>query len=181
MNNGRHVHVSGRPYGPEIKEMVYRVWRDCAQNAIETTRELKKKGFALNKATVLRWRLRGNWAERAERDAAEEKIRKEAITDNPARLIADLEAQKSRYDRFFDSLGEDGVDVQATYAYTTLVKTIADVRKKAAAKPDLYAMTPVVMDEFVKFIKSTIGDKSIRDAVFSVIDRFFDEVKPDGQ
>lgn len=101
--------------------------------------------------------------------------------EHAARLIADLEAQKERYEGFFESLGHDVVDNQATYAYTSLVKTIADVRKKAAEKPDLYAMAPTVMEEFVRFIKAEEMEESklVREKVFDLIDRFFEQVAKD--
>ena len=105
---------------------------------------------------------------------------KDAPGDNSARLIEDLEAQKARYERFFASLGEEVIDNQATYAYTSLVKAIADARKRAAEKPDLYAMAPLVMEEFVKFIKGEDHekDKSVQRKIFDLIDRFFEQLKP---
>ena len=74
------------------------------------------------------------------------------------------------------------MDNPATYAYAMLVKTIAEVKKKAALKPDLYAITPVVMDRFVRFIKAhaTEKERAVQHALFDLIDRFFEEVKPDG-
>ena len=105
---------------------------------------------------------------------------KDVTNDHAARLIADLEAQKARYEKFFQSLGEDVIDNQATYAYTSLVKAIADVRKRAAEKPDLYAMVPTVMEEFVKFIKAEDmeKDRTVQEKVFDLIDRFFEQLKP---
>jgi hypothetical protein len=117
---------------------------------------------------------------RASRRESEVRRTKEMTGDHAARLIADLEAQKTRYERFFESLGPDVIDNQATYAYTSLVKAIADVRKRAAEKPDLYAMVPTVMEEFVKFIKAegTEKDKAMREEVFDLIDCFFEETMP---
>ena len=106
---------------------------------------------------------------------------KGAAVDHSARLIEDLEAQKARYERFFQSLGEEVIDNQATYAYTSLVKAIADVRKRASEKPDLYAMAPTVMEEFVKFIKAEDreSDNAAQRKVFDLIDRFFERLKPE--
>lgn len=115
---------------------------------------------------------------RATRNTAGQTGTKDAPGDHSARLIEDLEAQKARYERFFASLGEEVIDNQATYAYTSLVKAIADVRKRAAEKPDLYAMAPMVMEEFVKFIKAddTENKISVREKVFDLIDRFFEVI-----
>jgi len=106
---------------------------------------------------------------------------KETGGDHAAQLIADLEGQKVRYERFFESLGEEVIDNQATYAYTSLVKAIADIRKRAAEKPDLYAMAPTVMEEFVKFVKAEDpeSDKAVQRKVFDLIDRFFERLKPE--
>ena len=106
---------------------------------------------------------------------------KDVTNDHAARLIADLEAQKTRYERFFESLGPDVIDNQATYAYTSLVKTITDVRKRVAEKPDLYAMAPTVMEEFVKFIKAQDMEenRAEQEKVFDFIDRFFEQLKPE--
>jgi len=113
---------------------------------------------------------------RALRQKAGEQPGEGAAVDHSARLIEDLEAQKVRYERFFESLGEEVVDNQATYAYTSLVKTIADVRKRSTERPDLYAMAPTVMEEFVKFIKAedTGQEITVRKKIFDLIDRFFE-------
>ncbi len=177
--------MTRKAYGTKVREEAYRIWLSSGKDMAKTVRELEKKCLPVARRTVAAWRDRYGWRDRA---PAIKEEPEEARTDDAARLIADLEKQKARYDSFFDSLGEAGIDNQATYAYTTLVKTIAEVRKKAAEKPDLYAMTPVVMDEFVKFIKGKaskgsgspggLNGKDLTALVFDLIDRFFEEVKP---
>ena len=173
-----------KAYGTEVREEAHRTWLSSGKNMRKTVRELERKGLPVSRRTVTNWMDRYGWKDCA---PAAEKEPKEIPANDTARLIADLERQKARYDSFFESLGDTGIDNQATYAYTTLVKTIAEVRKKGTEKPDLYAMTPVVMDEFVKFIKradlkAPVGSggldrKDIVAAVFDLIDRFFEEVK----
>jgi hypothetical protein len=168
------------PFKPEVREEAYCAWRSCAGSAGKTVRALKEKGIGVDAKSVCRWRDKYGWNERARREDVEEKIRGGTPEqDDAARLIADLEAKKARYDRFFEGLGENGIDVRATYAYTALVKTIADIRQKAARKPDLYAMTPIVMEGFVRFIKASNVGAGVRDGVFDLIDRFFDEIEPE--
>jgi hypothetical protein len=118
---------------------------------------------------------------RASHKESEARRTKDMTGDHSVRLIADLEAQKTRYERFFESLGPEVIDNQATYAYTSLVKAIADVRKRAAEKPDLYAMVPTVMEEFVKFIKAEDMEESklVRERIFDLIDRFFEQLRPE--
>ena len=175
--------MARKSYMAETIETAYRTWRKCGQNVELTLRELAKQGYPITKPTIYEWVERYAWKERATRaEAEEQKAADTARIDATDKLISDLEKQKAKYDRFFESLGECGVDNQATYAYTTLVKTIAEIRKKASEKPDIYAMAPVVMDEFVKFIKAkaTEKEKAAEDTIFNLIDRFFEEVKPDG-
>ncbi|MDR2018557.1 MAG: hypothetical protein LBQ00_06780 [Syntrophobacterales bacterium] len=167
----------------ETIEAAYQTWRRSGQNVEMTLRELAKQGYTISKPTIYEWTEKYGWKDRATRAEIKEKeIADVAAIDATDQLIADLEKQKAKYDRFFDTLGDCGVDNQATYAYTALVKTISEVRKKASEKPDLYAMTPMVMDEFVKFIKAkaTEKEKAVQETVFDLIDRFFEEVKPDG-
>jgi hypothetical protein len=60
------------------------------------------------------------------------------------------------------------------------VKALADVHKKTDPKPDVYAMSPVVMEEFVRFIHATkTPDKALVNQIFGLIDRFLDEIKPE--
>lgn len=171
--------MANKSYTAEVREEAYRVWRECGQNYELTARELKKRGYLITRPTLYDWAEKYSWKERATRaETEEQKVKDTENIDKNAQLIADLEKQKAKYEKFFDGLGEVGIDTQATYAYTSLVKTIADIRKKASEKPDLYAMAPVVMDAFVKFVKNTVSDKAHQDIVFDLVDRFFEEVKP---
>ena len=171
--------MTGALYGVGTQEEAYRTWRVCGRSPMATVNELRRKGFHLTRDTIYAWMTKFSWKERADRAEAEERRVREAMGEEAAGLVADLERQKARYERFFDSLGE-GVDNQGIYAYTTIIKAIVEAKKKA--KPDLYAMTPLVMDRFVRFIKehATPGERAVQDAVFALIDRFFEEVKPDG-
>lgn len=178
--------MSGKRHTEQEREEAYRTWRACGRNIVRTVRELEKNGLHLDRRTIYTWIDTFSWKNRlADTGAAEQGV-KDPSPNDAARLIADLERQKEKYDRFFETLGESTVDNQATYAYTTLVRAIAETRKKAAEKPDLYAMTPVVMDAFVTFVKAQgpqampgAGTISVEDIIFDLIDRFFEEVKPD--
>jgi hypothetical protein len=174
-------------HNTETREEAYRTWKASGQNVDRALKELKKGGFVLCRETLSAWRDRYAWKERAAGAEAREGKQKDGNADDTIRLIADLESQKARYERFFQSLDETGIDNQATYAYTGLVKAIADIRKKAAERPDLYAMAPLVMDEFVRFIKARTPPGSeaaeearAREIVFDLIDGFFEELRPDG-
>lgn len=171
-------------HGPEIKEHAYRAWLQCGENPDRAAKELARAGTPVGRSTIARWRDTLDWKGRARQERGGKEKAGEGREDF-SRLIADLEAQKERYERFFEGLGEGVVDVQATYAYATLIKAIGEVRKRAAQKPNLYAMTALVMDEFVKFILAresragTAVSSEVRQGVFRLIDEFFDEVKPE--
>ncbi|NOZ81263.1 MAG: hypothetical protein GXP63_06350, partial [DPANN group archaeon] len=80
------------------------------------------------------WRDKYDWKGRAARAEAEERKVKDAVMSDEARMIASLEAQKDRYEKYFESLGPQGADHQAIYAYTNLVKTIVDIKEKIQAQ-----------------------------------------------
>ena len=174
--------MRGSRHATEAREEAYRSWRACGRSPMKAVLDLERKGFSIGRTAIQEWVRRFSWKERAARADAEEERAREAVGEETARLLADLERQRAKYERFFEGLEDGGVNNQAIYAYTILIKTIGDVKKKAAVKPDLYAMTPVVMDRFVRFIKAhaTEKERAVQDALFDLIDRFFDEVKPDG-
>ncbi len=179
--------MAGARFDDQSKQKAYNLWRKWGHNIEATVREMGKEGVPVTRQTIYLWMHRYRWKERAAgADNAERVARGGPDREGNTDLVASLEVQKAKYDRFFQSLGEEGIDVQATYAYTTLIKAIADARKKASAKPDLYSMAPVVMDEFVRFIKghapvgSSAGESAgVEQAVFDLIDRFFEEIKPE--
>lgn len=97
------------------------------------------------------------------------------------KMLLDLMKRKQAYDRYFEKQPDDQIDNQATYAYAGLCQKISEIQKDLDARPDLYRMAPVVMDEFVKFVKKTVKEQPTQETIFGLIDRFFDEVRPDGQ
>lgn len=74
-----------------------------------------------------------NWKGRAARAETEEQTANDAVVSDSAKMIADLEKQKKKYESYFDSLGDTGTDTQAMYAYTNLVKTIFDIKTRLGA------------------------------------------------
>lgn len=122
-----------------------------------------------------------SWSEKRKKHQSQlSKIQAEMRSTVREKILLDLKKQKGRYDRFFDTLAENQIDTQATYAYNSLCKTISDIQKDLDMKADIYRLAPPVMDAFVKFIKKTVKEQSTQEMVFGLIDRFFDEVKPDG-
>jgi hypothetical protein len=89
-----------------------------------------------------------------------------------------LKRERKRYEGFFGTLGPTAIDVQATYAYTALVKAIADVHKKM--DPHVYSAAAVAMEVFVNSIRARgeTLDKAFVRQVFELTDDFFEEIKP---
>ncbi len=77
-------------------------------------------------------------------------------------------------------VGQELLAVPLPEMVLKLALGIADAQKALDEKPDLYRMAPVVMDEFVRFVKKTVKEQASQEMIFGLIDRFFDEVKPSG-
>ncbi len=126
--------MAGKSYLAQNRELSYRVWRECGQNIELTLRTLKEKhGLPVTKPTIYGWIEKYNWKDRAARAENEERKATDAVVSDEARMVLDLEKQKTKYERYFDSLGEAATDTQAMYAYTNLVKTIIDVKTRIGA------------------------------------------------
>ncbi len=170
--------AKGKSVFAESRELAFRCYQKCGGNKAATLRELEKEGLKLSRPTLDEWIERFNFKERL-KDA-------DAVTQEAAdikqhyreKILADLKKQKERYDKFFANMAENQIDTQATYAYNSLCKTISDIQRDLDAKPDLYRMAPLVMDEFVQFVKKVVKEQASQEMVFGLIDRFFDEVKP---
>jgi transposase len=139
------------------------------------------KSSGVSIAQIQRWAEKYEWRKKKE-ERKRETLKAQAEVRSPVRekILLDLKKQKERYDKYFESLAENEVNTQATYAHATLCKTISDIQKDLDSKPDLYRMAPIVMNEFVRFIKKTVKEQTSQEMVFGLIDRFFDEIKPDG-
>ncbi len=166
-------------YDEDTAEKAYLGWKECGYNARKAARRLAAEGLVIHRNTISAWRDRCGWKTRALREQKEGTTMKEANRDDTG-LIAGLEAQRKRYEGFFETLGPTVIDVQATYAYTAVVKAIADVHKKMDPKLETYCAAPAVMEAFVKSIhaKAETLDKAFVHQVFNLIDTFFEEIEP---
>ncbi len=139
--------MKGKSADHEFRERAFRVYRECGGNKELTVKRLAGEGYRISKPTLYDWISKYNFDERMAR--ADEKARetKDAAHTTEARLLSDLLRQKEKYEKYFDGLGT-GIDNQAQYAYTSLVKTIVDIKTKIGA--DRAAL-------FMDFIKDLIG------------------------
>jgi len=170
--------MKGKSVFAESRELAFRCYQKCGGNVEATLRELEKEGLKLSKPTLYEWMEKFNFKERLKNADAVAQEASDAKMQYREKILLDLKKQKERYDVYFDSIAPQ-VDNQAQYAYDNLVKTICDIQKAIDEKPDLYRMAPIVMDEFVRFVKKVVKETPSQATVFALIDRFFDEVKPE--
>ncbi len=157
----------GKSYMAENREVSYRIWCECGQNVELTIRTLKERiGLSLTKPTIYDWIEKFNWKDRAARkDEEAQRVQNAAAVTDEGRMIADLEKQKKKYDRFFETLGDAGIDNQAMYAYNNLVKTIIDIKAKTAAyKAELFVT--FLRDQIEWFSKNDPGSVAVIEGNF---------------
>jgi hypothetical protein len=116
------------------------------------------------------------WIERAKKADAEESQLKSSRLSQREKGLKDLITQKERYDAYFSSSNE--IDNRATYAYTSIVKAIAELEKSLHETGDILFSAPAVMSEFVKHIQTKCKDKDKRDLIIKHIDGFLQEITP---
>ncbi len=172
--------MKGKSVFAESRELVFQCYRKTGGNVEAALRECEKEGLKLSKPTFYDWIEKFNFKKRLENADAIVTEANDEKMHYREKILVDLKKQKTRYDTFFEGLAPGQIDTQATYAYNSLCKTISDVQKDLDSRPDLFRMAPVVMDEFVKFVKKTVKEQPTQEMVFGLIDRFFDEVKPSG-
>lgn len=124
--------MAAKSYVAENRELAFRTWRECGQNIELTVRTLKDRdGLPVTKPTLYNWIDKFNWKERAARAEAEEQKAGDIQVSFEEKMLADLAKQKGKYERYFETLDDATPDNQAMYAYTALVRLIADIRKKS--------------------------------------------------
>ena len=123
----------------ENMELAYKTWRECGQNETETARRLMKTGFKLSRQTVIEWREKYSWKDRAARAEAVEQQATDPQLSSEERAIATLVREQGKYEEYFDTLPITSRDSQMTYAFNSLVTTIQSLRQKTAAyKAELF-------------------------------------------
>ncbi|MFB3926899.1 MAG: hypothetical protein ACE14T_12685 [Syntrophales bacterium] len=162
--------MAKRSYQEETREEAYVVWRRSGQNFAETKRALDKKGYFISVPTLIDWAAKYDWKDRAARAEAEEQGMKDALANRETKAIIDLEKIKTRYEKYFDALGEGKIDNQAMFAYTGIIKSIEDVKAKAGTYKS------AIFLEFMQDIIEYLG-KNDPSALFAIERNFDDYVK----
>jgi hypothetical protein len=161
-------------YNSEAKDKAFKAWRRCGQNMEETLREMNKLGYAgITRPTLYAWKDEYQWEDRAARADTQERKVNDAELSPDARAVLDLTKQKEKYERYFETLPPNQIDHQATYAYTSLVKTIKDIQSKGSC--DKAAVIIEVMGELVDFLVEK--DKELAKAFDPYIEKFMARLK----
>ncbi len=168
--------MKGKSYISENRDLAFRLYCECGGNVEAALRALGKAGLKLSKPTFYEWMTKFNFeARRLEVDKAKAEAGDVKLNFRE-RAIADLLTRKKNYDLYFGSLGPIGIDNQATYAYSSLVKTIAELQKALEEKVDVKTATPVVMGAFVDHLNKTEPDAEAKSLIFQHVERFMSEV-----
>jgi transposase-like protein len=100
------------------------------------------------------------WGKKYEWRKKKEKFKTGALQANTEargldreKVLEDLKKQKERYDKFFGKLGEGQIDIQATYAYSSLCKTIFELQRQRDEKRD-----PQIFLDFMRDLVSYLKE-----------------------
>ena len=132
------------------------------------------KSSGVSIAQIQRWAEKYEWRKKKE-ERKRETLKAQAESRSPVRekILLDLKKQKERYDKYFETLGENEINTQATYAHATLCKTISDIQKdldsKAEQKIDRLPMYLEFMRDQVSFFKDRDPD------ALAALEKNFDE------
>lgn len=115
----------GKSFRIEAQEKAFELYRRLGGNMSAVHKQLNKDGHRISLPTLYDWKKEFKWDDRMARADA-----KAGLEDLPLeqKILHALIAQKEKYERYLDSI--TGVDNQAQFAYTNILKTIIDVKRK---------------------------------------------------
>jgi hypothetical protein len=122
-------------YEPKVKELAFRIWRETGQNWTDTIRRLSGEyGYTkLKRQTLYDWAQAHDWQDRAARLQSEEERAEISKLLGRERILADLDAQKRRYEDYLNSLDRGKIDNAAVTAYANLLKVMEGMQSKIEA------------------------------------------------
>lgn len=149
--------MKGKSYITENRELAFKRYCENGGNIEGAIRALQKDGLKLSKPTFYDWLKKYNFEERRTKvDMERQKARENQISFED-KMLNDLVRQKEKYEKYFEAT--DLLDNQATYAYTGIIKTIIDVKKKLAVSDVVKkAETDKAMtkEELLKMLKEDV-------------------------
>ncbi|GER92678.1 hypothetical protein A45J_0396 [hot springs metagenome] len=121
--------MKGKSYIVENRELAFKVYCEEGGNIESTLRRLEKEhGLKLSKPTFYDWMKKFNFKDRLKNIDAERQKNKDSQISFEEKMMSDLMKQKEKYEKYFDGIA--GIDNQAQYAYTNIVKTIIELSRK---------------------------------------------------
>lgn len=121
--------MKGKSLIAENRELAFKVYCEEGGNVEVTLRRLEKEHeLKLSKPTFYDWMEKYNFKERLKNIDAERQQTRDSQISFEERMMNDLLKQKEKYERYFDTIS--GIDNQAQYAYTNIVKTIIELSRK---------------------------------------------------
>ena len=132
------------------------------------------KSSGVSIAQVGRWAEKYEWRNKKE-ERKRETLKAQAEVRSPVRekILLDLKKQKERYDKYFETLGENEINTQATYAHATLCKTISEIQKDLDSKVKHKIDRPQIFLDFMRDLVSFFKDRDA-EAVMA-LEKNFDE------
>jgi len=168
--------LARKTYRVETIDLAFHIWRQLGRHFESAQKELERRGYVISKQTLYNWAKQYGWMERADRiDAEEAELKKKRVSARQ-RALQDLLKQKEKYDAYFEEI--ERPDHQAVYAYTNILKTIAEIEKSLHETGDVLFSAPSVMEEFMKFLERKCKDKALKEKIFNQIDGFLQEITP---
>lgn len=132
------------------------------------------KSSGVSIAQVQRWAEKYEWRKKKEERKCET-LKAQAEVRSPIRekILLDLKKQKERYDKYFEALGENEINTQATYAHATLCKTISDIQKDLDSKAVQRIDHPQLFLDFMRDLVIFLKDRD--PAALAELEKNFDE------
>jgi len=163
-------------YNIDTIDLAFHIWRRLGRHFESALKEIEKHGYIISKQTLYNWASEYGWYERAEKvDEAEAKTKGKRQSFRQ-QALGDLIIQKEKYDKYFDK--SEVPDHRAVYAYTGILKTIAEIEKSLHETGDVLFSAAPVMEEFIKYLNGNIRDKEFREKIMDQIDEFLQRIMP---
>ncbi len=115
-------------------EMAYGIYRMMGGNVSKTLIELEKRGLKLSRPSMDHWVKEYRFKERMTNADAEQQKAADCQLSFEQKMMQKLVAQVEKYETYLETT--PGIDNQATYAYTNLLKVVVELSRKLKLKEE---------------------------------------------
>ena len=113
-------------------DLAYDIYCDKGGNVSQTIIELERRGLRLSRPTMDKWIADYRFKERFQDANAERQRAADNQLTFEQRMMSKLVSQIEKYEKYLEET--TGVDNQATYAYTNLLKVVVELSRKIKVK-----------------------------------------------